>query len=107
MLGALLPCVRTERRCIAQMIDMLVLAKSTLLASRPVRPHHDDLALHVRVIDEIDHTLRDPAYRTGGDFFAAQGTGLQSALQLEYERDHDDEHAKGFDGWSGNLDVER
>lgn len=107
VLGALLPCIRPERLCIAQKIDMLLLAKSALLASRPISPHHEDLALHLRVIDEIDRTLRDPGYRTGGDFFTAQRRGLQSVLQPEYERDLEREHAKGFDGWSGHLDAER
>jgi hypothetical protein len=106
VLGALVPCMPSEPGT-AQMIDMLVLAKNALLASRPVSPHHDDLALHVRVIDEIEHTLCDPGYRTGGDFFTRQREDLRSALQLEYQRDLEGEYAKGFDGWSGHLDVKQ
>lgn len=96
-----------ERLGIAQMVEMLVLAKGALLASRPISPHHDDLALHLRVIQELDHAPCDPRYRTGGDFFTMQHRSLQSALQLECERDLEDEHARGFDGWSGHQDVER
>lgn len=106
VLGALARCTPSEPGS-AQMIDMLVLAKAALLASRPMSPHHDDLALHVRVIDEIEHTLCDPGYRTGRDFFTKHREDLRSALQLEYQRDLEGEYAKGFDGWSGHLDVKR
>jgi hypothetical protein len=92
-------------RRINQMTDVLLIARRALLASRPLRPHRTDLAMHLRAVEEIDHTLSDPGYRTGRDFPSVQAASEHSTLQAEYQADLEDERALGADGWIGHLDA--